>query len=393
MRVCIKIIILFFLILAFGITISRANNMTIVLDPGHGGDDVGAIAINGSYEKDMNLKIARYLKEYLSEYPDVNVILAHNGLSKGTQDIYARAMIARDNKADLLVSIHLNSIEDSDVNGAEIYVTADKSCSKYNKEMTALGNKVLKNLSKIGIQSRGVRTKQISGEDPSDVYNTGTIADYYGIIRYAMRGTAIDWGVTQKIVNGEKIPVDASMSADVKNGEGVSTILIEHCYISSNKDIKYADSDSDLKKLAKADADAIIEQYGLSKTVVMPDKEKCEEFNIDEENAIIYAEPDTNIENIKSEYENAKTEKEELGTGSTVTIDEKDYMVIKLGDANGDGKVLASDALKVLKYSTNSVELDDIYVQAVDVTKDGKALAADALQILKFSTGSAKINL
>ena len=363
MRICIKIIILFFLILAFGITVSRANNMTIVLDPGHGGSDVGAIAINGSYEKDMNLKIARYLKEYLSEYPGVNVILAHNGLSnKETQDIYARAMIARDNKADLLVSIHLNSIEDSDVNGAEIYVTADKSCSKYNKEMTSLGN-------------------------------TGTIADYYGIIRYAMRGTAIDWGVTQKIVNGEKIPVDASMSADVKNGEGVSTILIEHCYISSNKDIKYADSDSDLKKLAKADADAIIEQYGLSKTVVMPDKDKCIDFNIDEENEIIYAEPDTNIENIKSEYENAKTENEELGTGSTVTIDEKEYVVIKLGDANGDGKVLASDALKVLKYSTNSVELDDIYVQAVDVTKDGKALASDALQILKFSTGSAKINL
>lgn len=49
-----------------------SNAMTIVLDPGHGGTDSGAIE-NGIYEKDVNLKIANYLKEYLQQYNNVDL--------------------------------------------------------------------------------------------------------------------------------------------------------------------------------------------------------------------------------------------------------------------------------------------------------------------------------
>ena len=255
-----KLIIVTMIFLITLCSTSVVQAMTIVLDPGHGGQDPGAV--NGStYESDVNLKIARYLKEYLEEYEGVEVILTHNGLSSGELTIFERSMIARNKKADLLVSIHTNSSETSEGNGAEIYVSANTSQEKYNKKTTELANRILKNLSSIGIANRGVLTKLIP-TDTTDVYSDGTRADYMGIIRYAMRGTMIDDGIVTVLQNGEKVEVPASTSANVQNGEGIPTILVEHCFIKGN-DYKYIDSDEDIKKLAKADLEAIVEQYGL----------------------------------------------------------------------------------------------------------------------------------
>ena len=58
-------------------------------------------------------------------------------------------MIARNQNADLFISLHINSSTSTSVTGAEVYVTANKSLPKYNKEMTELGNKVLNNLNKL----------------------------------------------------------------------------------------------------------------------------------------------------------------------------------------------------------------------------------------------------
>ena len=74
------------IILMFFIQIqSYAADKVIVLDPGHGGADTGAVnSAKGIVERDANLKIARYLKEYLEEYAGVKVIMTHNGLQAGT---------------------------------------------------------------------------------------------------------------------------------------------------------------------------------------------------------------------------------------------------------------------------------------------------------------------
>ena len=219
-----------------------SNAMTIVLDPGHGGTDSGAIE-NGIYEKDVNLKIANYLKEYLQQYNNVNVIMTHNGFSGYDFTIFERAMVARNNNADLLVSLHINSSSSNNVSGSEVYVTNNTSCAKYKQETTKLGNKILNNLSKLGIKNNGVKIRLIP-TDTSDVYSDGTRADYYGIIRYAMRGTMIDNGVTSVWRDGRKVQVEASRSVNVQNGEGIPAVLVEHCYI-KGEDIKYLNSDKD----------------------------------------------------------------------------------------------------------------------------------------------------
>lgn len=248
-----KYIISFLFVLAMILFSGKVFGFTVVIDPGHGGTESGAVAQGGELEKDLNLKIARYLCDYLSEY-DVTVYMTHDGLSGGELEIFDRAIFAREKKADLVLSIHLNSIEEGTANGAEVWVTANKSLDKYNKNMTEFGNRVLSNLGKLGIGNRGVKTS-LRESDWSEVYSDGSKADYFGIICYCMRGCKIDFGV---------ISPAGAVPAKVEAGEGVPAAIIEHCFLRGT-DYKFIDSDSDLKKLAEADGKAVVEQFGLKK--------------------------------------------------------------------------------------------------------------------------------
>ncbi|WP_232526571.1 N-acetylmuramoyl-L-alanine amidase family protein [Marinilabilia rubra] len=93
---------------------------TVIIDPGHGGKDSGALGRNNK-EKDIVLEISLRVREYLNQYlPDVNVIMTRD------KDVFVpldeRARIANENDADLFVSIHANSIKNSRISGAETFV-------------------------------------------------------------------------------------------------------------------------------------------------------------------------------------------------------------------------------------------------------------------------------
>ena len=97
---------------------------TIVIDPGHGGKDPGAVYA-GYKEKDIVLPIALYLGGFLSHTPD-EVNLKINCVYTRTADIYIplrdRAFIANSVKADAFISIHLNASPKHNAKGEEIWV-------------------------------------------------------------------------------------------------------------------------------------------------------------------------------------------------------------------------------------------------------------------------------
>lgn len=225
------------------------KTMKIVIDPGHGGHETGAINYNdGIMEKDITLKTARYLKEYFDDYYGVEIIMTHNGLDNNTEmSVLDRGMCARNNKADLLLCLHFNAAPGgADWHGAEVYVTDNTSCYKYNQESSEIGNAILGNLSSLGIYNRGVKTRLCNDVGPKWEYSDGTKADYYGIIRYAMKGNAEDRG------------------PDITKGTGITSILIEHCFIQGS-DVQFINTDAKLKKLAEADGKAVVDHYGLKK--------------------------------------------------------------------------------------------------------------------------------
>ena len=108
---------------------TNVHALKLVLDAGHGGSDSGAI-YNGVYEKNINLRIALNLREYLSDYENVEVILTRD--NDTFAEVFDKAMVARINSADLFISLHTNDTEGTG-NGAEAFVSANTSLPKYNE--------------------------------------------------------------------------------------------------------------------------------------------------------------------------------------------------------------------------------------------------------------------
>ena len=99
------------------------NLDVIVIDPGHGGKDAGAISINGYKEKDLVLKIAHNLKDLINEnMPGTKVVMTRD--DDTFIELYQRGQIANQNSGKLFISIHLNSMphKPSPSNGFESYI-------------------------------------------------------------------------------------------------------------------------------------------------------------------------------------------------------------------------------------------------------------------------------
>jgi N-acetylmuramoyl-L-alanine amidase len=110
----------------------------IVVDPGHGGRDPGKVGINNALEKDINLSIAKKLKNLL-EQNDIKVIMTREediGLysetdsNKKNADLNQRINIIQTNKADMAVSIHQNSFGEEYVKGAQVFYHAQSTKGK-----------------------------------------------------------------------------------------------------------------------------------------------------------------------------------------------------------------------------------------------------------------------
>ncbi|WP_309120365.1 N-acetylmuramoyl-L-alanine amidase [Paenibacillus sp.] len=110
----------------------------VVVDPGHGGSDPGAVGINGLYEKSVNNEIAYRLRDILIE-KGYEVVMTRN--ADKTLSLQARVEIARAADADLFVSVHANAHPSKDVRGTMVlYHDAAKPNPDYpaSDEMKAL---------------------------------------------------------------------------------------------------------------------------------------------------------------------------------------------------------------------------------------------------------------
>ena len=117
---------------------SRGNKKyTIVVDPGHGGQDSGARG-NGYNEKDIALQVATRLANNLRQ--DYNVIMTRD--SDFFVPLDTRAKIGNDANADSFISIHLNSGSSSSANGTEVFYFSKKDQGSYAAQVAKFENKV-----------------------------------------------------------------------------------------------------------------------------------------------------------------------------------------------------------------------------------------------------------
>ena len=114
--------------------------------------------------------------------------------------------------------------------------------------------------------------------------------------------------------------------------------------------------------------------------------------NKNEEKKIIRVSPEARADDLKKKYSNVKDiSNNNLGTGTTVKIDNKEYKIIKIGDVNGDGDTDEIDAILILRKSIDIIQFNNIQNEAADVDKVGNSDEIDAIRILRYAIGLNEI--
>lgn len=213
----------------------RSEGLTVALNPGHGGYDSGAVD-NGDAEAEITWKICQYCRAALELYNGVNVFVTRT--KDECPSLKERVNRASAAGCDIYVSLHINA---GGGRGAEVWVPYNSSYHNSAHVVgERLGDSILSELEKLGIENRGTKTRIIDdelddrygydsdGDGVNDVY-----ADYFGDIRYARLA-------------------------------GMPGIIVEHAFIDSSDYWNYLNADYKLRALGEADARAIASAYGLT---------------------------------------------------------------------------------------------------------------------------------
>lgn len=109
--------------------------VTIMLDPGHGGEDPGAVGKRGTYEKNVTLAIARRLKRRIDAEPNMRAVMTRNG--DFFVPLHVRVQKARRIQADLFLSIHADAWIKPDARGSSVYVLSEKGATSTRARLLA----------------------------------------------------------------------------------------------------------------------------------------------------------------------------------------------------------------------------------------------------------------
>ncbi len=205
------------------------RGIVIVIDPGHGGDDVGAQGIVS--EVDVNETTARYLEEYLRKDPNYAVVLTRD-YGEGAS-LSARNRKASWGLGDLFLSIHANSSDDGDGSGFECY------CSTPGREnygmSLAFAHFVVDEIAKTGVSIRGEDGVRYLYYDPSGER----------IIKESSDETVYEYA-TLTVLAGKEIPA----------------VLVEQCFVGNEADIDLLGDEDGCQLAAKAYYRAICAYFG-----------------------------------------------------------------------------------------------------------------------------------
>jgi len=213
----------------------------IVLDPGHGGQDPGAISVSGKYEKDLTLKMAKETKVLL-EKRGYKVVLTRD------KDFYiplrGRIKKAHEANGDLFISLHADSAKSRSAQGLSIYTISETAS---DKEAAALAER----------------------ENKSDILFGMDLSDYQPEVgnilidiakKYAMDQSSI---YADEVVNEMKKEIKLRQNAHrfagfvVLKSPNIPSVLLEMGYLSNPQEDKLLQKESYRKKLGTALANAV----------------------------------------------------------------------------------------------------------------------------------------
>lgn len=194
---------------------SYGEELVIVIDPGHGGENLGTIE-NGFEEKTMTLVTARAMYDELIQYDNVTVYMTRT--DDRDLSLEERAEFAKAVNADFMFSLHYNASENHTHFGSEIWIPLS---APYNAYGYQFGHVFMSEMKDMGLFLRGIKTRQ------------GDNGDYYGIIRHSV-------------------------------ARDLPAVIIEHCHVDEERDVPYCKTEEEWIAFGKRDALAVAKYFGLS---------------------------------------------------------------------------------------------------------------------------------
>lgn len=178
---------------------SQSRPFLIVIDPGHGGHDPGAVGYYGTQEKDVNLNISRFIRLMSLYDPEIAVVLTRS------DDRFIphreRTGLANRLRADLFVSVHANAHSRHAANGIEVLVSDDTTL-KNSPESRALALLLQKRLTRtLGVTDRGIKYQRLFirwAEMPAVLIEAGFLTNPLEELK--LRSFTYQWTVAEIIL-------------------------------------------------------------------------------------------------------------------------------------------------------------------------------------------------
>ena len=231
----------------------KDDQIIIVVDPGHGGEDPGAIGRRKTQEKVVVLQIARRLAKLISAEPGMKAVLTRN--SDHFVSLGGRVAIARRVKAHLLVSIHADAWVKSNVRGSSVFALSQKGAT------SAAARWLAKNQNESDLIG-GVNISTVNKQVASvlvDMTSAWTIGYSLGL------GTAVLQEL-RAINRLHKTAVEQAGFAVLK-GQGIPSILVETAFISNPSEEQLLKNADHQQKLARAILTGIKKQLAADTTL------------------------------------------------------------------------------------------------------------------------------
>jgi N-acetylmuramoyl-L-alanine amidase len=221
---------------------------TVVLDPGHGGRDPGAIGVGGVREKDVTLRMARALAPRLEAEGFRVVFTREDDRTLGLEE---RTAIAESQRGDLFVSIHANAAPRRSVHGVETYYL-DENHERHNLEVAARENGIP--LSEVNPLQRTLAQLRVSEVSPE----SQRLAEFVqqAIVRGMPKPRPEDLGV-------KKAPFYVLFLSTMP------AVLVETGFLTNRAEAKRLRSDDYLEAMADRIADALDRYRGDDSRVAL----------------------------------------------------------------------------------------------------------------------------
>jgi N-acetylmuramoyl-L-alanine amidase len=227
--------------------------ITVAIDPGHGGEDPGAVGKGGAYEKDVVLAIGKLLKEEIEKLPNMRAMLTRNG--DFFVPLNTRVQKARNVSADLFVSVHADAFIKPTASGSSVFALSEGGAS-------STAAKWLANKENASDLIGGVNIKGTDKQVASVLLDLSTTAQINDSLKL---GNAV-LGKLGKINKLHKGQVEQAGFAVLKAPD-IPSILVETAFISNPDEERRLTDEDYQRKMAQAIAQGIAQYFAKNPPV------------------------------------------------------------------------------------------------------------------------------